>query len=1520
MHPINRCMDSFPHHRNQMPYTHPYYPSFEAIPPQMKVDASRSPVTYGTWPYESHFGHSYFPVGCHGCCNHSYFPGYCGNQPSCPHYLSPPSPFHHHGGYPSLPETYPVHYLPPPHYLMDQPRSKYDNNMGKDHHCCGCPNHSCNKIEDRHVKIEEQEPAFGNKSCNSLVPVELKNQPYPVVYLPPDYVKREQRNLAQPELKERDEYPHDTRAHENQKSSERVWNGWFPFDVNDFGLLNHGADRKGTQNQQNEAKNQFSYPVYLMPYKPQEEEKRGHKKASDCKEGNTGWVSSEKSPFDLKATSHLPSSEEKSGGEVCPKTMDMKYDNQMIIPLEQLEEPEETMMEEEAEAKSRGITMKDKDDSKEKQPPNNGTKRRSSSPPKTSKLPPVCLRVDPLPKRKNCVERSKTTSPHRKASTQHDMQSSSCTANKTNEVERNEKERKVVEVTESYGDDFKIQGQPEVPLSLPIDTRENVSVDDVRNVKEDKEAGHIKEEKAGGVIKSEDATITSQSADSQSLAGEVKKSKRKNLSEVEAAMIIQSAYRGFDVRRWEPLKKMKQIAEVREHVGEVRSCVEALESSPRNGNDNKQMAVIGETIMSLLLKLDTIQELHPSIRDFRKSVVKQLVSLQEKLDSLANKKSVVSTAKLVEDLCSQGEQKEAEVGQKTSVGEINNHNNFGSQAMETSGRKLDEKEVCDEPEDKTTAASIGSGVESGQAEAEAVNKLKDGLNDEVIDDGQAMMLMTGVEDQEVKLPVEEPRPMDAEENVDLANEVTLPSCPDDHVEFLRVSGEVLAVEESQRNERIETGESEVLQGGGVESHLSTNLTSMDGEETYQGQQPLDALKEEQVSVDLVDETGGERDSDLDEETGVKQAELSSKTQGEEFGRIIDHVETSQQEQDSGMNNNYDRSWTEKEAPMEETKECSNMESEIMIEENAELVEHGHEAEAGTEQDEGEGKLFLLSPTVRKVSVRSDTRSESDWKNLSEVEAAMIIQSAYRGFDARRWEPLKKMKQIAEVRKHVGELRSRVEALELSPRNGNDNKQMDVIGETIMSLLLKLDTIQELHPSIRDLRKSVVKQLVSLQEKLDSLATKKSVVSTAKLVEDLPVDTGEYACSQGEQKEAEFGQKKSVGEINNHNNFGSQAMETSDRKLDEKEVCDDPEDKTTAASIGSGVESDQAEAEAVNKLKDGSIDDGQAMMLKTGVEDQEVKLPVEPRPMDAEENVDLANEVTLPSCPDDHVEFPRVSGEVFAVEEPQSNERIETGESEVLQGVGVESLLSTNLTSMDGEETYQGQQPLDALKEEQVSVDKVDETEGERGSDLDEETGVKQAELSSKTQGEEFGRIIDHVETSQLELLPVENEIHGAGQKQDSGMNNDYDRSWTEKEVPIKETKECSNMESEEEENAELVEHGHEAEAGTERDKSEGEIFLVSPTVRKGSVRSDVRSESNWNLLEENEKLRELMEKLIEAGIEQLTAISNLSVRVNNLEEKLARKRKVRTRRVRVGSSCVKAPNDSLKGMAHGVAV
>ncbi|KAK9143905.1 hypothetical protein Syun_013305 [Stephania yunnanensis] len=47
------------------------------------------------------------------------------------------------------------------------------------------------------------------------------------------------------------------------------------------------------------------------------------------------------------------------------------------------------------------------------------------------------------------------------------------------------------------------------------------------------------------------------------------------------------------------------------------------------------------------------------------------------------------------------------------------------------------------------------------------------------------------------------------------------------------------------------------------------------------------------------------------------------------------------------------------------------------------------------------------------------------------------------------------------------------------------------------------------------------------------------------------------------------------------------------------------------------------------------------------------------------------------------------------------------------------------------------------------------------------------------------------------------------------------------------------------------------------------------------------------LVEENEKLREMLEKLMEAGKEQITAISELHGRVKDLERRLSRKKKMR---------------------------
>lgn len=92
------------------------------------------------------------------------------------------------------------------------------------------------------------------------------------------------------------------------------------------------------------------------------------------------------------------------------------------------------------------------------------------------------------------------------------------------------------------------------------------------------------------------------------------------------------------------------------------------------------------------------------------------------------------------------------------------------------------------------------------------------------------------------------------------------------------------------------------------------------------------------------------------------------------------------------------------------------------------------------------------------------------------------------------------------------------------------------------------------------------------------------------------------------------------------------------------------------------------------------------------------------------------------------------------------------------------------------------------------------------------------------------------------------------------------------------------------------------EVHAEHVEQEGESPLpASPTYSLVSVdETGTEFETNNKLKEENVKLKEMMEKLLETGKEQLDVISNLTVRVKDLEKKLAttRKKKRRTRTVK----------------------
>lgn len=65
--------------------------------------------------------------------------------------------------------------------------------MPKNCHCCGCPNHTHNQKEDKGRKIEEQEPDVAKKGSNSLVPVQMKNYLYPIMWIPQGYMKNKDR-------------------------------------------------------------------------------------------------------------------------------------------------------------------------------------------------------------------------------------------------------------------------------------------------------------------------------------------------------------------------------------------------------------------------------------------------------------------------------------------------------------------------------------------------------------------------------------------------------------------------------------------------------------------------------------------------------------------------------------------------------------------------------------------------------------------------------------------------------------------------------------------------------------------------------------------------------------------------------------------------------------------------------------------------------------------------------------------------------------------------------------------------------------------------------------------------------------------------------------------------------------------------------------------------------------------------------------------------------------------------------
>lgn len=116
----------------------------------------------------------------------------------------------------------------------------------------------------------------------------------------------------------------------------------------------------------------------------------------------------------------------------------------------------------------------------------------------------------------------------------------------------------------------------------------------------------------------------------------------------------------------------------------------------------------------------------------------------------------------------------------------------------------------------------------------------------------------------------------------------------------------------------------------------------------------------------------------------------------------------------------------------------------------------------------------------------------------------------------------------------------------------------------------------------------------------------------------------------------------------------------------------------------------------------------------------------------------------------------------------------------------------------------------------------------------------------------------------------------------------------EMEAKSEQDEECHMVQSLAEENNEMVDVNED----DPDEAKDGSVSQVDPTPNRDSSPGDDLKESNRKLMEENERLRDTMEKLIKSGQEQLTAISSLTGRVKDLEKRLSKKKKLKMKKNR----------------------
>ncbi|XP_009600632.1 BAG family molecular chaperone regulator 6-like [Nicotiana tomentosiformis] len=122
--------------------------------------------------------------------------------------------------------------------------------------------------------------------------------------------------------------------------------------------------------------------------------------------------------------------------------------------------------------------------------------------------------------------------------------------------------------------------------------------------------------------------------------------------------------------------------------------------------------------------------------------------------------------------------------------------------------------------------------------------------------------------------------------------------------------------------------------------------------------------------------------------------------------------------------------------------------------------------------------FVGSDPERSVSVLKTQKSKPDQSLFS-----LRIQKVFRGFLVR-----KSVKKIISIRNEVDEIERKIFCGEMAELIQRDERERLRVNETLMSLLLKLDSVRGVDSGVRDCRKAVIKKAISLQEKIDFIVS------------------------------------------------------------------------------------------------------------------------------------------------------------------------------------------------------------------------------------------------------------------------------------------------------------------------------------------------------------------------------------------------------------------------------------------------